>query len=182
MPGKSCMCRIRFVLFQCKMPPLVPAIVPILKVAQVVVKTTENSQFETGWKAFSLAKESYFEGFYVHITSSGIRFNGLKLAYAVDNKRVFLETNGASITFVSDLDKASAFHILGESTDKDGVRCGGVYWAKVCDPCSEDVQTILQVVTGSVCLQWCYSMSNSMKYKQNTKYNSMYILIRPCTH
>ena len=110
------------------MPPLVPAIVPLLtlllvsrdEVAQVVVKTTENSQFETGWKTFSLAKESYFEGYYVHITSSGISFNGLKLAYVVDNKSVFLQTNGESITFVSDLDQASAFHILGESVDKEG--------------------------------------------------------------
>ena len=159
IPVKSCMCRIRFVFLQCKMPPLVPLSTLLLvshdEVVKVVVKSMENSQFETGWKAFSLAKESYFEGFYVHITSSGISFNGLKLAYVVDNKRVFLETNSASITFVSDLDKASAFHILRESTDKDGVRCGGGYWAKVRDPCSEDVQTILQVVTVCVCVCVC---------------------------
>ena len=109
--------------------PAVPAVVvPLLtlllvsrdEVAQVVVRSTENSQYETGWKEYSLAKESYFEGYYVPITSSGISFNGLKLAHVVDGRRVFLQTNGAGITFVSDLDQASAFHILGESTNKEG--------------------------------------------------------------
>ena len=100
-----------------------PAIIPLLtlllvshdEVAQLIVKSGENSRYFLSWKDFTLARKSYFEASYVHEVRGGISYNGLRLSYTVNGSTVFLKVGDDeehTISIVALEEAASTFEII----------------------------------------------------------------------
>ena len=104
-----------------------PAILPLLtlllvshdEVAQLVVKSSEDSQYEMAWKNFTLARDSYFKAIYLSTTLSGKNLNGLKLFYTVNSENVYLKVNTdhTVITTLQEEDASVFYPEFGQSYD-----------------------------------------------------------------
>ena len=110
------------------MPAIPSVIFPLLtlllvshdEVAQLVVKSSEDSQYEMVWKNFTLAKDSYFKAIYFSTTISGINQNGLKIFYTVNSQNVYLKVNtDHTVTTALQEEDGSVFYPieLGQSYD-----------------------------------------------------------------